>query len=263
MKPAGFQEHVGERGLHFERPLVLMSRSRAAYVGPGMELSPHKLAVATVAIARKAPFELDILDGRDAPTQVARLALILPDTLHHLRTSGTMVFLYLDAASDDYEGLDVGAMRDQEARILAVIESEFVRFQETKNAARLIQSICEGLDIPRRAISHPGVTGAMRAIDDQPQKFRTIQEAAAVAGLSVSRFQHVFRDVAGTPFRRYRLWKRMGVVAEVLSRGGNLTDAALEAGFSGSAHLSSTFRTMFGIKPSDLLAMDAEFIVDT
>lgn len=261
MKSTGFQAHGGEQEARLERPLVWMSRTRAAYLGPGMALSPHKLAVATVAIAREAPFELDILDGHDAPTQVTGLALIPPDTLHHLRASGEMVFLYLDAAGDDYQGLDIGAMQTQQSRILEVIAREYGHSRGERGAAALIQSLCDCLDLPRRAPSHPGLTAAMRAIDDHPQAFRSIQEAAEVAGLSVSRFQHVFRDVAGTPFRRYRLWKRMAVVANVLSRGGNLTDAAIEAGFSGSAHLSSTFRMMFGIKPSDLLAMKTEFTV--
>ena len=35
--------------------------------------------------------------------------------------------------------------------------------------------------------------------------------------------------------------------------GGDLTEAALAAGFSDAAHLSRTFRAMFGLSPSLLL----------
>ncbi|MFN0301661.1 MAG: helix-turn-helix domain-containing protein [Burkholderiales bacterium] len=74
-----------------------------------------------------------------------------------------------------------------------------------------------------------------------------------MAGLSSSRFQHVFRDAVGVPFRRYRLWRRMAFVARALGRKTSLTEAAHQAGFSSSAHLSSSFRAMFGSSPSSLL----------
>ena len=40
-----------------------------------------------------------------------------------------------------------------------------------------------------------------------------------------------------------------------LSVGGNLTDAATAAGFASSAHLSSTFKRMFGLSPSDIRSL--------
>jgi AraC-like DNA-binding protein len=39
---------------------------------------------------------------------------------------------------------------------------------------------------------------------------------------------------------------------DVFAAGGSLTDAAHEAGFADSAHLSRTFRRMFGVAPSSL-----------
>ena len=42
-----------------------------------------------------------------------------------------------------------------------------------------------------------------------------------------------------------------------LGGGLSLTDAALEAGFSSSAHLSASFRDMFGLAPSTLVALGA------
>jgi AraC-like DNA-binding protein len=59
----------------------------------------------------------------------------------------------------------------------------------------------------------------------------------------------------GVPFRRYRLWRRMAVAIGTLGQGETLTRAAHEAGFASSAHFSATFRTMFGMAPSTLLAL--------
>lgn len=40
-----------------------------------------------------------------------------------------------------------------------------------------------------------------------------------------------------------------------VASGGTLTNAAHAAGFASSAHLSSTFKRMFGLTASDLLAL--------
>jgi AraC-like DNA-binding protein len=46
----------------------------------------------------------------------------------------------------------------------------------------------------------------------------------------------------------------MAAVMRAVAAGATLTDAAHGAGFSSSAHLSTTFRRMFGLTASDLLA---------
>ena len=38
-----------------------------------------------------------------------------------------------------------------------------------------------------------------------------------------------------------------------MAEGQTLTDAALEAGFSDSSHFNHVFRSMLGLKPSDVL----------
>jgi AraC-like DNA-binding protein len=49
----------------------------------------------------------------------------------------------------------------------------------------------------------------------------------------------------------------MAAVMRVLTTGANLTEAAHSAGFSSSAHLSTSFRRMFGVSPSEILALGA------
>lgn len=80
-----------------------------------------------------------------------------------------------------------------------------------------------------------------------------IGDAAAYASTSASRLSHRFSEEIGLPFRRFVLWTRVKRAAEVARRGGDLTEAALAAGFSDAAHLSRTFRAMFGLSPSRVL----------
>jgi AraC-like DNA-binding protein len=47
----------------------------------------------------------------------------------------------------------------------------------------------------------------------------------------------------------------MALVMRSIAQGKNLTAAALEAGFSSSAHLSSAFKRMFGLSASEIIAL--------
>jgi AraC-like DNA-binding protein len=88
-------------------------------------------------------------------------------------------------------------------------------------------------------------------------------QLAELANLSPSRFSHWFVEQTGLPLRSYRKWLRLEMALHHLAHGGNLTDAAHSAGFADSAHLSRTFREMFGMNPAALLrgiALDSSFV---
>jgi AraC-like DNA-binding protein len=80
-----------------------------------------------------------------------------------------------------------------------------------------------------------------------------LEDAAAAAALSPSRFRHLFIEQTGAAFRPYVLWLRLNVAIECSMRGGSWTEAAHEAGFSDSAHLTRTFKRMFGMTPATLV----------
>jgi AraC-like DNA-binding protein len=83
---------------------------------------------------------------------------------------------------------------------------------------------------------------------------------AIYVGLSSSRFQHLFKDNVGVSFRRFRLWARMRVAIRLALGGASLTQAAMEAGLSSSAHLSTAFKGMFGISPSQLISVEPLYL---
>ncbi len=76
--------------------------------------------------------------------------------------------------------------------------------------------------------------------------------AVAVSGLSASRLRHLFVEQTGLPFKTYLLGLRLTRAVESFAAGASLTQAAHQAGFADSAHLSRTFRRMFGIAPAAL-----------
>ena len=99
----------------------------------------------------------------------------------------------------------------------------------------------------------PRVARVAAMIQGTPAENIPLADLAAVAELSKPRLLHLFKDNTGVPIRRYRLWERMRQVSKAVGRGANLTDAALSAGFSDSAHLARAAREMFGLSLSEAL----------
>lgn len=73
---------------------------------------------------------------------------------------------------------------------------------------------------------------------------------AARAGLSTSRFQHLFSKEMGVPLRRYRCWVRMRRAIHEIVKGANFTAAAYSAGYADQAHFAHDFRRTFGAPAS-------------
>jgi AraC family transcriptional regulator len=74
-------------------------------------------------------------------------------------------------------------------------------------------------------------------------------EIAEAVHLSPDRFRHLFMEETGVAFRPYLLWQRLECSLAAYVAGQSLTEAAYAGGFADSAHLSRTFKRMFGISP--------------
>lgn len=96
----------------------------------------------------------------------------------------------------------------------------------------------------------PRVARALAHIKARVREPVSLAQAAAAAALSPSRFRHLFARETGTSFRAYLLWLRINVAIEAAMAGASWTEAAHEAGFADSSHLTRTHKRMFGIGPS-------------
>jgi AraC-like DNA-binding protein len=72
-------------------------------------------------------------------------------------------------------------------------------------------------------------------------------EVARSLSLSEGRFLHLFREQMHIPWRPYLLWRRLNCAVNGMAQGASATEAAHGAGFSDSAHLSRTFKSLFGL----------------
>ena len=187
-------------------------------------------------------------------------ALIDTDTPHMTDATGTdMAALYLEPESAVY--------------------AAFQQSRETKNASRLDSfSVDPAL---RQTLAEYRVHGApceqahraslaLLKLEQEPQMppeldprvvaalarirgdYEGLDELAQHLHLSPSRLAHLFREHTGVAIRRYALWSRLRRAVEYALNGASLTETAHATGFTDSAHLSNSFRQMFGLPPSFL-----------
>jgi AraC family transcriptional regulator len=103
------------------------------------------------------------------------------------------------------------------------------------------------------AVADPRIAKAIAHIQSRLGGPLSLCDAAAAVHLSPSRFRHLFMEQTGSVFRAYVLWLRLNAAIRAAMAGRSWTVAAHEAGFADSAHLSRTFRRMFGIAPAMLI----------
>ncbi len=233
--------------------------ARALYLGKAAGLSAHRNAVAVVAVGLDGDFSVAV--SPTLPEQGewrTRSALILPDTLHHLACGdGAMAFLYLDALSSDLTRFragvsdwktGVGFDLSAEPRLIEILGAVRAKRAPIKFARAMLESEFLG---GRRAIA-PHLHAAIEYLNTHAADRPDIERLARIANLSASRFRRAFKEATGVPLRRYRIWAAMGTAMR-MAQSHSLTEAALAAGFSSSAHFSVAFRDMFGMEPSRLV----------
>ncbi len=235
--------------------------ARVLYLGPSFALTPHRNATAVLALGLDAP--LEVADDPTDPATAyrsARSVLILPNSLHHLRVErGRMAFLYVDPLGHDLKAL-LARMTDATSRAAFDLRDESAAVGIMTGLAEGRIAACDGrlalgelLGVGTVTKPDARISAALRLMRDEPHRAHRLTELADRAGLSASRFLHLFKAETGVPLRRYRIWNRMGAVVRACGEGSSLTEAAHAAGFASSAHFSSAFRDMFGMMPSDLL----------
>ncbi|MFJ9414643.1 helix-turn-helix domain-containing protein [Streptomyces sp. NPDC101227] len=226
---------------------------RAVYSGPSLELDLHSGSVTCLAIGTDADFTLETADGT---RRTGRSALIRPRVPHRIEAHGRrMTFCYVEPGS--------AAERACVAALGAGTEPVTVSADGTVDAMRLVRLCAQPDRSERPDTLDPRIREAVRQLLWEPELPDGAREFAAVAGLSASRFLHLFREQTGTSFRRYRLWARMLRAGRALLVHGTLTEAAAAAGFASPSHFSSSFHATFGLRPSRLLTARCVIVDET
>ncbi|KUI21655.1 transcriptional regulator [Mycobacterium sp. GA-1285] len=231
-------------------PTVWLWPGQALYAGPSLKLAPHSGSVWCLAVGIGGPLTVET---RHSERLDARSVLIPPRLTHRLICHGAgLVSCYLEPTSDRAESCraKVGEWRGGVGA--GHVDEERLRFipLDDDGASHWLSLAAPAAD--RR--TDPRIARAASRIRDNPAGSVSSRELAAEAGLSESRFLHLFRDELGTTVRRYRLWVRLLDAGRAIADGRNLTDAAMQTGFASPSHLSDRFKSTFGLSASKLLA---------
>lgn len=109
-------------------------------------------------------------------------------------------------------------------------------------------TMCFGEALPPRSLD-PRVARSIVQIGRFCGDPVTAASCAAEAGLSPSRFLHLFKQETGISFRAFRAWKRARHLLHFANQDLNLAHLAQDIGYPDSTHFSHSIRRFYGLKP--------------
>lgn len=238
------------------------------WIGVGRSPSavpPHEHHAVQIALGLDGPVRLQ--DGAGRWTE-HRLAVVQADVRHAFDPGDSLIsLLFVDP--DGREGRWLrdslrAPITDLPLDLVAPHLPALLAFRDARPgpaaAARIVtgvvDALCQGPP-PLRGMDER-VARALELIRADRSGRLGLSAVAAQVFLSPSRFAHLFTTEVGLPFRRYVLWRKLNRAMAEFGRGATLSTAAHAAGFADSAHLTRTWRAMFGITPSTMVGR-AEF----
>ena len=236
------------------RPNLFIWPNRTLFFGPLQHLKLHSMGSIAINVGLYKPFFISTLSGIH---KTYRCAIIPAGCQHEINAHGNIVAsLIIEKNSVDFIHLSkrFSAKGSMLTGIfdLALINC-FQKIYEDKPDKPEIERMLDQLlaiDNPADKNIDPRIEKAMKIIQLEPDSPISQQDLAATVGLSASRFRHLFREQSDIPFRRYRMWRRTLAAMSSLHKVDNLTYAAMQGGFTDSAHFNHCFQGIFGVRPS-------------
>jgi AraC family transcriptional regulator len=243
---------------------LFLWHGRALVVGPGIDSTPHAHYAAQITLGLDRPFRVR-LDG-EAPWLETHAAIFAPNQRHQLDCGGSMLaHLFVELPQRQHSvATDVRAQfhaMSDFSPVRAAIDAARRGALDLETAEHAAQQwLCCALPAALSPYGYdPRISRALEWIAANPDTPPTGALLAAEVHLSESRFTHLFRQQTGLSLSRYLLWLRLFEGVAAVARGDNMTSAAHRAGFADLAHMSRTFRSTFGVVPSELHKMTIAF----
>lgn len=237
-------------------PLWFVDAGRLFFAGQLTYNAMHQHGAPVFLAGIYGPFRLRI-HGSDWLS--CRTAVIPAGVLHELDMRGEpLAVFYIEPSVDGADALIplMGDVREVGGALVGRT-GEFALVRELWEDSASARWTGEALDDllafarPRAGRSvDPRIARIVDQLARRHDERTPVRHLAADLGLSASRFQHLFTQEVGVPFRRYRAWRRIRVAIGEVAAGSSFTQAAHAAGFADQAHFSRDFRRTFGAPPS-------------
>jgi AraC-like DNA-binding protein len=226
----------------------------ALFWGRSTDTLTHVHHLIQITIGPQAPFKL-IINNRIIES---RAMLIDRDVPHKFEVNDSLHIILLidpelDVASKLRSMLNKMDYLELPPEIFSDINRTILNSQQTgltpDVVSRAIDNFLNTL-MDRHIISKPSdyrIIKLLHYINEMEDKNLPVKTLADYVSLSESRLIHLFSEEVGIPIRKYLLWKKLYTAVGTIIEGNDFTYAAHQAGFADSAHLSRTFKNMFGI----------------
>ncbi|WP_334188413.1 helix-turn-helix transcriptional regulator [Noviherbaspirillum sp.] len=224
---------------------------RSLYIGELPASGWHRHASPVLLIGLSGRFAIHLPDGR---IETCHSALIDTGVEHVFDPRGERVALmYLEPDSKEARSLRARVRRDGpvifDPAMLPVSRSHYESRLDAFDLSALLRRAAPDDAPPLDARVERSLL-SLRMLRDEPL---ARDDAASIAHLSASRFNHLFREEMGISFREYRIWTQIRSAIIGFRPDGSLTDAAMNGAFADAAHFSRLFRQTFGMTPSSVL----------
>lgn len=229
------------------------------FLGTGIRNALHRHFTASLSVALEGTYAFR--EGRAKWRRLRGIA-VAPNVAQQMDCSGTQVaILQIDPETDAYARMarlfaQRGSVFELPNETVDEIAAawramhERADFDPSKLWTEVLDRVAGNWRMP--LAPDPRVAQVREILKRELPGAPSVPELATAVGLSPGRLIHLWKAELGTSLRRYILWLRLRHVIFCVGIGRNLTEAAHEAGFADSAHLSRTFHSMFGLPLSRL-----------
>jgi AraC-like DNA-binding protein len=232
--------------------LMLITPERVFYaglLGRPRERCPGALHV---YVSIEGGLRLATGDGSEA---CGELVAVRPNVRHTIasdfRSAICIVIEPESVAGGTFDALVRRLSGPEAARVACRIRAAYDRLREDHRdgiSSAELDMMCFGEALPPRALD-PRVERSIAQIDSFSGEPVTAASCALAAGLSCSRFLHLFKQETGISFRAFRAWKRARHLLHFANQNINLAHLAQDIGYPDSTHFSHSIRRFYGLKP--------------
>lgn len=171
------------------------------------------------------------------------ILLVRPGIEHTVICSGGINVMYLDGLQ--WPG---GRLAERLQGRLANLANDAI-FQGSDAQAALRQRLASGVaPFPLQLVA------VLQDLIAEPMSRMTQRELSRRLQMERTRALRMFKAATGQTFRGFKQWSGLQHAARKVASGELVRTAAMDGGFADTAHLTRTFRTSFGLTPSEAIA---------
>ena len=237
---------------HKSGHLMLITPERVFYAGLLGRPRQRCSGAFNIYVSVEGGLWLTTADGRES---YGEMVAVLPNARHTIASDHRSVLSIVI----EPESVRPGALEDLATRLSGPEGTAFVSriraaYRQLREhpagefSSTEFDTLCLGEALPQRDLD-ARVARAIAQIGKFSGEPVTADSCAAEAGLSPSRFLHLFKEETGISFRSFRAWKRARHLLHFANQDINLAHLAQDIGYPDSTHFSHSIRRFYGLKP--------------